>query len=256
MRAQVDSSGVYMLRSIVLALALAPTPAQVEVSNDAVAWSRVGAATLVAIEHEQRSRNIPSIMMGIVDRTGLVWSGGAGHADAAGQTRPTPDTVYRIGGLTQLFTGELLRVFAARGAIDLDAPVTRYLPTFQPRNSFGGEITLRHLLEHRSGLVREPPRGSVFDPDPATLAETVASLNATALVLKPGSTEYKYSNAGYAVLGRVLEVVGGKPFDELLRETVLEPQQLSNTTLRAPANGTVAHAQRYPVRPGILAPLR
>jgi D-alanyl-D-alanine dipeptidase/CubicO group peptidase (beta-lactamase class C family) len=230
-----------MLLSIVLAVAMTPAPAAVAASNDAVAWPKVGAATLVAIEHEQSTRKIPSIMMGIVDRSGLVWSGGAGHADAAGQTRPTPDTVYRIGGLTQLFTGELLRTFAARGAIDFDAPVQRYLPTFQPRNPFGGEITIRNLLEHRGGLVREPPRGSLFDPDPATLAETVASLNATALVLKPG-TDYKYSNAGYAVLGRVLEVVGGKSFDELLREGVLVPQQLSKTTVRAPANETVAHA--------------
>lgn len=230
-----------MLQSIVLALAMTPASASVAASSDAVAWSKVGAATLVAIEHEQSTRKIPSIMMGIVDRNGLVWSGGAGHVDEAGQIRPTPDTVYRIGGLTQLFTAELLRVFAARGALDLDAPVQRYLPTFQPRNPFGGEITIRHLLEHRSGLVREPPRGSVFDSEPATLAETVASLNATALVAKPGA-DYKYSNAGYAVLGRLIEAVGGKPFDELLHETVLAPRQLGKTTLRAPSNETVAHA--------------
>jgi D-alanyl-D-alanine dipeptidase/CubicO group peptidase (beta-lactamase class C family) len=230
-----------MLLSIVIAIAMTLEPASAVAGNDRVAWPKVGAATLVAIEHEQSARKIPSIMMGIVDRSGLVWSGGAGHVDAAGQTRATPDTVYRIGGLTQLFTGELLRTFAARGAIDFDAPVQSYLPTFQPRNPFGGEITIRNLLEHRSGLVREPPRGNVFDPDPATLAETVTSLNATALVSKPG-TDYKYSNAGYAVLGRVLEVLGGKPFDELLREAVLVPQQLTKTTLRAPSNETVAHS--------------
>lgn len=234
-----------MLLSIVLALATTVAPASVATSNDGVAWSKVGAATLVAIQHEQSTRKIPSIMMGIVDRSGLVWSGGAGHADATEHTPPTPDTVYRIGGLTQLFTGELLRTFAARRTIDLDAPVQRYLPTFQPRNPFGGDITLRHLIAHSAGLVREPPRGSAFDSDPATLAETVASLNATALVFKPGA-DYKYSNAGYAVVGRVLEVVGGKPFDELLRETVLAPQQLSNTTLRAPANEAIAHALNAP----------
>jgi len=230
-----------MLRSIVFALATISPMASDPTGSEAVAWSKVGAATLVAIEHEQSSRNIPSIMVGIVDRTGLVWSGGAGRVDPAGQTPPTPDTVYRIGGLTQLFTGELLRIFVARGAIDLDANVQRYLPTFQPRNPFGAEITLRQLLEHRSGLVREPPRGSVFDSDPATLEESVASLNATALVSKPGA-DYKYSNAGYAVIGRVLEVVGGKSFDELLRETVLDPQQLSKTKLTRLQNESVAHA--------------
>ena len=235
-----------MLLSTVMAVTMAMTlqPTSTGASG-AVVWSEVGAATLVAIEHEQSTRKIPSIMMGIVDRSGLVWSGGAGHVDEAGQAAPTPDTIYRIGGLTQLLTGELLRVFAALGEIDFDAPVQRYLPTFQPRNPFGGDITIRNLLEHLSGLVREPPRGSIFDSEPATLAETVASLNATALVSKPGA-DYKYSHAGYAVAARALEVVVGKPFDELLQENVLAPRQLHKTALRAPTNGTIAHASIAP----------
>jgi CubicO group peptidase (beta-lactamase class C family)/D-alanyl-D-alanine dipeptidase len=186
----------------------------------------------VAAEQERAARNIPSIAVGIVTRDGLVWSGGVGHADAEGKVPVDASTVYRIGGLTQAFTAELVRSLATSGKLDLDAPVTRYLPSFQPRNTFGGEITLRQLLEHRSGLVRMPPRGHYADLEPATLVETVTSLNATALVAKPGAA-VKYSDAGYAVLAHVLEVVGGKPFDQLLAETVFTPRSMSQTSVRA-----------------------
>ncbi len=200
-------------------------------NNDGV-WQRAGEAALVAAEQERAARNIPSIAVGIVTRDGLVWSGGVGHADAEGKVPVDASTVYRIGGLTQAFTAELVRSLATSGKLDLDAPVTRYLPSFQPRNTFGGEITLRQLLEHRSGLVRMPPRGHHADLDSATLAETVTSLNATALVSKPGSA-VKYSDAGYAVLAHVLEVVGGKPFDQLLADTVFTPRSMARTSVRA-----------------------
>ncbi|MDY6946531.1 MAG: serine hydrolase [Pseudomonadota bacterium] len=232
-----------MWRSVVLAVAWMPAIATAAANNPDAVWTRAGEAALVAIEQERAAREVPSIVAAIVTRDGLAWSGGSGHADAEGNVAVDADTVYRIGGLTQGFTAEVLRAYVSRGAVDLDAPVQRYLRSFQPRNPFGGEITLRQLLEHRSGLVRTAPRGNHFDLERATLAETVASLNGTALVVPPG-TEYKYSDAGYAVLARVLEVVGGRPFDQLLAAEVLTPRSMARTSLRAgrdsPAHAVVA----------------
>ena len=237
------TDGVCMLRSIALAFSLMPSMAALAATGDIVPWAKVGEATLLAVEQERAARNIPSIVVGIVDRSGLVWSGGAGHADAEGKLPVDARTPYRVGGLTQLLTAELMRSLVARGAVDLDAPVTRYLPAFVPRNPFGGEITLRQLLDHRSGLVREPPKGNYFDAEGATLAEAVTSLNGTSLVAKPGS-QYKYSNAGYAVLGRVIESVGGDSFDALMRKAVLETLQMSSTSLHEVA---VAHSLVAPL---------
>lgn len=233
-----------MWRSVVMAAALMPAIATAASTNTDGIWQRAGGAALVAAEQERAARNIPSITVGIVTRDGLVWSGGVGHADVEGKRSADASTVYRIGGLTQAFTAELVRSFATRGVLDLEAPVTRYLPSFQPRNTFGGEITLRQLLEHRSGLVRMPPRGHHADLEAATLTETVTSLNATALVSQPGSA-VKYSDAGYAVLARVLEVVGGKPFDQLLAETVFTPRSMTQTSVRADKK-SVAHATMAP----------
>jgi D-alanyl-D-alanine dipeptidase/CubicO group peptidase (beta-lactamase class C family) len=109
-----------------------------------------------------------------------------------------------------------------RGVLILDAPVTRYLADFHPVNPFGEPITLRQLMAHRSGLVREPPTGNYFDPTEPTLAATVESLNRTALVFRPG-TRGKYSNAAVAVVGYMLERTQGQPFDRYVERAVLRP---------------------------------
>src|SRR5205807_8431855 len=91
-----------------------------------------------------------------------------------------------------------------KGELDLDLPVTKYLPDFKPGNPKGKAITLRQLMAHRSGLVREPPVGNYFDAEPPSLAKNVESLNDTTLVYETGE-KHKYSNAAIAVVGYVLE---------------------------------------------------
>src|SRR5262249_53564068 len=109
-----------------------------------------------------------------------------------------------------------------QGKLNIDAPVTDYLPDFRPQNPFDKPITLRHLMAHQSGLVREPPIGHYFDPTAPSLAATIESLNRTTLVLPPGA-KTKYSNAAIAVVGYVLERTQKQPFAEYLRTNVLEP---------------------------------
>jgi D-alanyl-D-alanine dipeptidase len=100
--------------------------------------------------------------------------------------------------------------------------VTKYLPDFAPKNPFGGAITLRQLMAHHSGLVRESPVGHYFDPTGPSLEATVRSLNATELVYAPG-TRMKYSNAAITTVGRVVETVKGEPFGSYVKRGVLVP---------------------------------
>ena len=115
--------------------------------------------------------------------------------------------------------------------LDLDAPIGRYLPDFHPKNPFGGEITIRELTSHRAGLTREPPVGNYFDDTNPTLAATVASLNGTSLVYAPG-THTKYSNAGIAVLGYVLEQTERESFYPYLKRAVLDPMGLAHSAFQ------------------------
>jgi D-alanyl-D-alanine dipeptidase/CubicO group peptidase (beta-lactamase class C family) len=116
-----------------------------------------------------------------------------------------------------------------RGRLNLDEPVTRYIPEFRPRNPYGKAITLRQLMSHRSGLVRETPTGSYFDPTEPTLANTIASLNQTSLVYAP-ETRTKYSNAAIATVGYVLERTQKTPFATYLKQAVLDPLNMQSSS--------------------------
>ena len=107
-----------------------------------------------------------------------------------------------------------------KGVLSLDEPITKYLPDFKPSDPFGKPITLRQLMAHRSGLVREPPVGHYFDPDSPTLRATVKSLNQTELLHEPGS-KMQYSNAGISVVGAVLEETQKQAFAKYLSRTLL-----------------------------------
>ena len=104
-----------------------------------------------------------------------------------------------------------------------------YLPDFEPDNPFDISLTLRQMMSHQSGLVRESPIGSYFDPDEPTLADTVASLNDTSLVYEP-ETRTKYSNAAIAVVGAVLESRLDRSHPEQVRQAILDPLELESTS--------------------------
>ena len=107
-----------------------------------------------------------------------------------------------------------------RGTVDLDAPVSRYVHDFRPSGAGASAITLRQLMSHRAGLVREPPVGHYFDNSSPSLEATVRSLNDTRLVYRPGA-KTKYSNAGVAVAGLALASTEQRRFPEYLADVVL-----------------------------------
>lgn len=198
------------------------------------------AAALTAfIEREMTVQGIPALSIALVDDQRVVWSRGFGSEDAAGRRPATAQTVYRVGSVSKLFTDVAVMQLVEQGAISLDAPVQQYLRTFQPRNPFGTPITLRQLMSHHAGLVREPPVGHYFDDTAPTLAATVASLNGTTLVAAPG-TRHKYSNAAIAVVGYLLERRSGVPFGEYLQQKVLRVLDMPSSAF-APTRTLAAH---------------
>ncbi len=193
--------------------------------ESATSYGPLVAALAEYVEAEMQDKRIPGISIALVDGDEIVWAQGFGVADPESGAPATAETVYRVGSVSKLFTDIAVMQLVERGELDLDAAVQTYLPEFAPRNPFGGAITLRQLMSHRSGLVREPPVGHYFDPTLPSLKQTVASLNGTELVYAPESRG-KYSNAGIAVVGYVLERLAGEPFADHVQRTVLEPMGL------------------------------
>ncbi|MEX0751080.1 MAG: serine hydrolase domain-containing protein, partial [Dehalococcoidia bacterium] len=141
--------------------------------------------------------------------------------------KTTPDTLFQIGSITKVYTTTLIMQLVDEGRIDLDAPPSTYLPDLR----FGDPkatpaITIRHLLTHTSGV-----DGDFFDDfgrgDDAVQRYVAAS--ATLAQLFPPGAMWSYCNAGFVVLGRIIEVLTGMTWDAALKARLLEPLGVKHT---------------------------
>ncbi len=230
--------GKHVKKFLILLLLLVPAMASADPGLD-----RAAALIGDAAKWEVENKHVPSVAVAVIGPEGVRWAGAWGKADAEGKVPATVDTVYRAGSVSKLFTDVAVMKLVEQGKIDLDAPVRTYLPTFKPRNPFGGEITLRQLMTHRSGLVREAPRGHYFDIAAKGQADAVLSLNETTLVAAPGSVT-KYSNAGIAVVGEVVARVTGMPYEKAVRSLVFDPLGMASSGMTAaPFQGRIAYSE-------------
>ena len=212
--------------TLLVLLLITPAHAQRASGPDSVAADAAHAAVASYLERiitsEMRDKSLPALSIALVDGHKIVWARGFGEADSAHHVPATAETVYRVGSVSKLFTDLGIMQLVEQHRVDLDAPVSRYLPDFHPANPFGTPITVRELTSHRAGLVREPPVGNYFDTTSPPISATVASLDSTKLLYRP-AMHTKYSNAGIAVVGDVLQTVGKQPFATYLSSRVLAP---------------------------------
>jgi CubicO group peptidase (beta-lactamase class C family) len=134
----------------------------------------------------------------------------------------TADSVFQIGSISKAWTATMIVQLAAEGRLELDDPVVKLLP----EAPIDQRITVRHLLTHQSGidgdLFTDTGRGD------DCLTRYVALLGGVDQLFEPG-TAYSYCNAGFVVLGRLIEVLDGRSWDESLRARLIEPLELQNT---------------------------
>ena len=181
------------------------------------------------IEEEITEKGIPAFSIAVVADGEQVWSQGYGISDPANNTPVDGATVYRVASVSKLFTALTVMQLVEQEVLDLDADVTSWLLDFQPENPFEIPITLRQLLSHRSGLVREPPVGHYFDATSPSLPDMVSSLNQTSLILPPESRT-KYSNAAVSVAGYVVEQATGIPYEDHAQASLIDPMGLTKTS--------------------------
>ncbi len=180
------------------------------------------------IEAERIAKSLPALSIALVDENGLIWSRGFGFADKPTGIDATAETIYRVGPFSAAFTYLAVMRLSEQGRLDLDAPAVKYLPEFAPRNHYSTAVTVRHLLTQQSGLPREAPLGHWFDPEPRSLIDVVRGLSTSTITARPGA-ETRYSNAGVAALGAIVERVSGEPFARTIKRTLLDPIGMSRS---------------------------
>ncbi|GGP73190.1 serine hydrolase domain-containing protein [Saccharothrix coeruleofusca] len=145
----------------------------------------------------------------------------AGVLSLRTRVEATTDSVFKIGSITKIWTATLIRQLVDDGALDLDRPVRDYLPGFRLGDAAATEsLTARHLLTHTGGIDGNHFTDTGRNDD--AIGKFVATL-AEAEHPFPPDTVFSYSNSGYVVLGRLVEVLRDKPFHDVLRERLVVP---------------------------------
>ena len=179
-----------------------------------------------------KARGVPGGAAVVVDRGGIVWEQVYGVTGDPESSAVTPDTVFCIRSISKSVTALGVLVAVQEGLVDLDTPISKYLPDFQPPSRFDPHpealITLRHLLAHRAGLTHDPPAG--LDLDRSGYFRRYVDRISGSWLRYPVGYRFHYSNQGVDLAGYVLEVRSGKPFADYLREKVLEPLGMSRST--------------------------
>jgi CubicO group peptidase (beta-lactamase class C family) len=168
-------------------------------------------------------QHVPAAAIAVIKDGTAIKLEGCGLADVENRVPARADTVFKIGSLSKQFVAAAIMLLVQDGKLTVDDKVSKYL---QGTPQTWDAITLRHLLTHTAGLVREGP-GFDFNklqPDLAVI-ETGYSVP---LAFATGE-KYEYSNLGYFVLAEVIQKVSGKPWGEFLAERVFTPLGMSAT---------------------------
>lgn len=147
---------------------------------------------------------------------------GYGEANMEWHIANTPDTRFRLGSITKQFTATLVMQMVEKGQIDLNAPISRYLPDY-PKPA-ADRVTIHQLLNHTSGIpgYTELPAFASEPRRPQEPADFMKIFSGLDLLFEPG-TKFSYSNSGYFLLGVILEKISGEPYEQLLRERIFDP---------------------------------
>lgn len=176
------------------------------------------------VRAQMKAFSLPSVSLAIVKGGTVVRTGAYGLADVGGQTPTTPETVYKIASVSKQFIAAGILVLAQDGRLTVDDPVSRHLEgtpaSWQP-------ITIRHLLTHTSGIVRESPAFEPMRDKPDT--EILAAAYPLPLRFPPG-TKWEYCNVGYVALAAIITRASGQPWPQFLQARVFGPAAMTLTT--------------------------
>jgi CubicO group peptidase (beta-lactamase class C family) len=165
----------------------------------------------------------------VAEKGVVIFKKGYGMANMEWEIPNEPDTKMRLGSITKQFTSMMIMQLVEEGKIDLQAPITRYLPDY--RKETGDRVTIHHLLTHTSGIPSYTSLPNFFNEvsrDPYPVDEFIEKFCSGDLEFEPG-TEFRYNNSGYFLLGAIIEHVTGKSYEEALHERVLARVGMNET---------------------------
>jgi CubicO group peptidase (beta-lactamase class C family) len=175
--------------------------------------------TVSSLARELTERfELAGLAVSVVGGEETIYAGGFGVQSRETGSPITPDSMFRIASMTKPFVATAVLQLVEAGELQLDHPVAEYLPTFQVDNEPNPRITVRHLLQHASGLPR-----SYHEPEADDDRKRYLRRNAGVRLSAAPGDRFLYSNLGYDLLGEVVAAVSGHTFEDYLRNRILTP---------------------------------
>ncbi|MCE7989988.1 MAG: class A beta-lactamase-related serine hydrolase [Caldilinea sp. CFX5] len=229
-------SGVLLLITAALSLTVGHTPQVQGAALSQPADDADFAAIDAYLVEQMAELRIPGLALGIVQGDQVVYRKGFGIADPTGRA-VTPQTPFVLNSISKSFVALAVMQLVEQGRIELDAPVQRYLPWFQVADATAASrITVRHLLNHTSGLPASAAYPELVRPATATdsLEERVRRLR-TIPLNRPVGTTFEYTDANYDLLGLLVQTVAGQPYPLYVQQQILTPLAMTHSATTQPA---------------------
>lgn len=175
------------------------------------------------IKGKMRELQIPGLSLAVVEDGKIVKADGYGLSDVETNSPATPQTVYKAASLSKQFVAAAIMLLVQDGKIQLDDKASKFL---DGTPDTWKEITVRELLTHTSGIVRDPAEYDPYREQP--IADVIKSAYALPLSFQPGD-KWLYSNIGYYVLAEIISRVSGKPWDAFIAQRLFSPAGMAST---------------------------
>lgn len=175
------------------------------------------------IKKEMADNNVTGLSIALVDDQKLVWSSGFGYSDAENNVPATSRTAYRMGSIAKLMTATAAMQMAERGQMDIDQPLTRYLPEFSIKSRFhsAAPITPRNIMSHHSGLPANFLKG-MLSKNPSYFTTLINDVQ-DEYVSYPPNFVFAYSNLGVTLLGAAIERASGQNYNDYIKQSLFDP---------------------------------
>jgi len=207
-------------------------------------------------EHMETA-HIPGATIVIVQNGQILLIKGYGVANVENQTHVDPDqTVFRAGSVSKLFTATAIMQLVEQGKLDLNAPISDYLPEIILEGNYDQPVTIINLLTHTGGFDERLTGMGATSPDGLISLDQYLAANMPARVMAPG--EYtSYSNHGLALTGLVVEKLSGLPFAKYVAQNIFAPLGMTSSSFLepTPANILSRVATGYAYANGAYQPL-
>jgi D-alanyl-D-alanine carboxypeptidase len=175
------------------------------------------------VKAEMQKQHVPGLSLAVIKDGKIIKVEGYGLANVELSVPVRPETVYKIGSVSKQFIASGIMLLIQEGRVSIDDKISKFL---EGTPDTWKEITVRHLLTHTSGIVREAPG---FDPFKIQNdADVIKTAYPLPLRFAPGE-KYEYCNVGYFALAEIIRKVTGKPWGDYLNERLFLPLEMNAT---------------------------